>query len=79
MQAANSEEIDIAGAIFIRLSGRDTSGVMHTAPAMAYVSSSTDKMYLSREALIQLGVISRDFPKIGAAEVSSVDALSYRN
>ena len=71
MVAANSEEIKIVGAIFVRISGVDAIGTKHTAPIIAYVSPSTQKLYLSREALIQLGVISRNFPKVGAAVESS--------
>ena len=73
MVAANSEEIVIVGAVFLRLSGTDeTTGTTYTAAVMAYVSPSTKKLYLPREALIQLKVISKDFPKVGAAsEISA--------
>ena len=71
MVAANSEKIKIVGAIFVRMSGVDATGTKHTAPIMAYVSPSTQKLYLSREALIQLGLISRNFPKVGAVVESS--------
>ena len=71
MRAANMEEIEIAGAIFVRLHGKDACGTKHTAHVMVYVSPSTEKFYLSREALIQLGVIPKDFPKVGAALESS--------
>ena len=67
MVAANSERINIVGAILVRLSGLDDHGRSHTAPIMVYISSSTKRFYLSREALIQLGVISKDFPRVGAA------------
>ena len=66
MVAANQEEIEIVGAIFIRLSAKDNLGNVHSAAVMVYVSPSTNKFYLSREALVQLGVISRDFPRVGA-------------
>jgi len=75
MRAANMEEIEIAGAIFVRLHGKDACGKKHTAHVMVYVSPSTEKFYLSREALIQLGVIPKDFPKVGAAlESSAIEA-----
>ena len=67
MVAANSERINIVGAILVRLSGLDDHGRNYTAPIMVYISSSTKRFYLSREALIQLGVISKDFPRVGAA------------
>ena len=66
MCAANREQIEIVGAIIIRLSAKDNLGNVHTAVVMAYVSPSTNKFYLSREALIQLGVISKDFPRVGS-------------
>ena len=76
MRAANMEEIEILGAVFIRLSGTDTYGNRHTAPIMAYISPSTQKFYLSREALVQLGVIPRNFPEIGATmETSAIESL----
>ena len=75
MRAANMEEIEISGAIFVRLTGTDSSGKKHTAPIMTYISPSTEKFYLSREALVQLGVIPKDFPKVGATlESSAIEA-----
>ena len=74
MLAANREEIKICGAIFVRLFGVDSLGETHTAPIMAYVSPNTQKFYLSREALIQLRVIPKNFPRVGAVtETSSIE------
>ena len=67
MRAANMDEIEIMGAVFVRISGADVSGKIYTAPIMAYVSPSTEKFYLSRESLVQLGVIPEKFPMVGAA------------
>ncbi len=76
MVAANSEAIDIVGAVFIRLSGtNDNTGETYTAAVMAYVSPNTKKLYLPREALIQLKVISKDFPKVGAvSEIAPLES-----
>ena len=77
MFAANREKIDIDGAIFIRLSGTDHHGNTHTAPVMVYVSPSTERFYLSRDALILLGVISKDFPQVGSTmENGTIDHQS---
>ena len=74
MVAANREEITISGAIFLRLSAKDAMGNTFTAGVMVYVSPSTNKFYLSRQALIQLCVIPKDFPRVGAfAEMSSIE------
>ena len=73
MVAANREEIKISGAIFVRLEGTDDLGDTYSAPVMAYVSPSTKRFYLSRRALIQLGVIPQNFPRVGAViETASI-------
>ena len=64
--AANREKINILGAVFLRLSGTDALGNTHTAAVMVYVTPDTNRFYLSRSALIQLRVIPKDFPKVGA-------------
>ena len=67
MLAANNEGINILGAVFIRLSGKDKLGVEIEAAEMVYVTDSTKLFYLSRHAMEQLRIISPDFPTIGAA------------
>ena len=73
--AANSEEIDVLGAVFLQLSGRSASQRHITTSAMVYVSDSTDRFYVSRTALSQLKVLDEDFPKVGGAGVAA-SALS---
>ena len=70
--AANKEKIKIEGAIFVRLSGEDNNGSTHTAPVMVYISPDTSRFYLSKNALVQLKIISDDFPRIGAALETSI-------
>ena len=72
LYAANKEKIDVAGAILIRLSGVDSNGELRSAAIMAYVSPRTQRFYLSKEALVQLDVIPRDFPRIGSASENCV-------
>ena len=67
LYAAKKEKIDVVGAILIRLSGTDSSGELKSAAIMANVSPRTQRFYLSKEALVQLHVIPRDFPRIGSA------------
>ena len=74
LYAANKEKIEISGAILIRLSGTDDHGELRTAAIMAYVSPRTQRFYLSEEALVQLRVIPRDFPRIGSASENCVIA-----
>ena len=67
MHAANDEEIQLIGAIFLELRGIDDVGTPHAAHVMAYVSPSTDNFYLSRSAMEQLKIIPSTFPQVGAA------------
>ena len=67
MKAANTAPISIDGAILIRLSGTNTDGKQIEAAVMAYVSPDANHFYLSREAMVQLQIIDKSFPRIGGA------------
>ena len=72
MSAINGEGIDVAGAIFLRLTGFDikTGKTVQTA-VMAYMSDSTEQFYISKQAMRELGIIPVDFPSVKAAAVTS--------
>ena len=69
---ANNEEINVLGALFLKLSGLKVKGQQLMTSAMVYVTDSTDRFYLSRAALAKLGIIGYDFPKIGATREAEV-------
>ena len=63
MHAANNNDIRILGAAILRFTG---SGEIHLETRqMVYVTDNSDQLYLSREACIELGLISKSFPKLG--------------
>ena len=64
MHAANSNRIDIIGAVILRLSGRSKLSETHIAKQIVYVTKDADKFFLSREACIQLHMISEKFPTV---------------
>ena len=69
MSAINGEGIEILGAVFLRLEGADhNTGQVVQAAVMAHVSESTDRFYISRQVMRELGIISRDFPQIQALD-----------
>lgn len=70
LYAANKEKIPILGAILLSMSGDSPDGSPHSAGVMVYVSPSSSRFFLSRDALIQLNVIPKDFPRLGAATTS---------
>ena len=67
MKAANKSPISIDGAIFLRLSGTTKNGCQVQAAVMVYISPDAKDFFLSKEAMIQLGIIDADFPQLGAA------------
>ena len=66
MKAANAAPISIDGAILLRLSGRSKQDALIEAAVMTYVSPDAKSFFLSREAMVQLGIISQDFPQLGS-------------
>ena len=65
MHAANNNGINILGAAVLRFSGKSLSGRTITTRQIVYITDSTDKLFLSKDACIQLGMISKNFPLIG--------------
>ena len=64
MTAINGEQVSILGAVFLRLEGTDANNGQKVQTAvMAHVTESTDRFYISRQAMRELGIISHDFPK----------------
>ena len=66
MKAANCAEITIDGAILLRLSGMTQDGSNYEAAVMVYISPNVKSLFLSKEVMIQLGIIAPSFPQIGA-------------
>ena len=75
MHAANNKGIRILGAVVLRISGKDNDGNKVETRQVTYVTDSTDKFFLSRDACIELGMISTTFPSVGEME-RSTDTLS---
>ena len=67
MQVANNDNIRILGAALLRLSGK-SNGEERSTRQMVYITDNTDKLFLSREACVDLGIIPNTFPTIGEAE-----------
>lgn len=71
MHAANSKGINILGAAILRFSGKDSSGNLIETRQITYVTDNSDKLFLSREACISLGIITETFPTIGEFIISN--------
>ena len=67
MTAANHGTIDIIGALALRISGTSPSHTERETRQMVYFTTSTDRMFLSKQACIALGIIPASFPTIGVS------------
>ena len=63
--AANKSPIKIEGAALLRISGILPHGRIVSCASMVYISSQAKGFFLSREVMIDLGIISNQFPTIG--------------
>ena len=67
MHAANNDGIKILGAVIMRFIGKSKTGRTLESRQVVYVTSASDKLFLSRETCTTLGIITKDFPTIGEA------------
>ena len=72
MSSANETSLQILGAAILRFTGMRPDGKCCQTRQIVCVTDSTDKISLSREGCVALGLISKDFPTIG--EVKSIAA-----
>ena len=57
MISADNHDIPILGAVILRQSGRDQLSDERMNQQIIYITDSTDKLFLSREACVDLGII----------------------
>lgn len=71
MTAANHGAINIVGALALRISGTSPSNTQLETRQMVYFTTATDRMFLSKQACIALGMIPPSFPTIGETSAAS--------
>ena len=77
MHGADNHNIRILGATILRLSGKNNMGEEKSTRQMVYVTDKSDKLFLSREACIDLGIIPNKFPTMDEAEgTNSISATA---
>ena len=59
--------IKIDGAVLILIAGLAADGSSLETAVMAYISPDTNTFFLSKYAMIQLGIIPPSFPQISSA------------
>ena len=76
MHAANGKGINIIGAAILRFSGKSPYGEPRETRQITHINDNSDKLFLSREACISLGMITARFPTVGELISSSCPQLS---
>ena len=75
MKAAYEGGIPILGTMVARFSGTDSRAMTRETRQIAYITNTSDRIFLSRAACIDLGMISDTFPTIGEV-IASDDAAT---
>ena len=65
IHSADNHDIPILGAVILTLSGRDQLGDERMTQQIIYITYSTDKLFLNREACVDLGITPAHFPVVG--------------
>ena len=68
MRIATKGGVRILGAIPLRLSGVGVLGRTMETRQMTYITDRSDHLFLSKEACVDLGIISDSFPRFGEAQ-----------
>ncbi len=78
MHAANNDGIKILGAAIMRFTGKSKTGKTRESRQVVYVTSDSDKLFLSCETCTTLGIITKDFPTIGEAlQIGTEENVSH--
>ena len=70
---ANGSQLEILGGLFLVISGTDAAGKHWETNQLCYVAKGVEKLLLSKEACIKLGILSKSFPAVGSAVESKTN------
>ena len=85
MHAANNNGIKILGALVLCFSGMTKGGARLETRQLVYITDTSDRLFLSKEPCITIGMISTKFPTIGEIKqthhstqtLNAVDTLTH--
>ena len=75
MHTAVNMGIRILGATVLRISGKDYKGNAIETRQITYITDDSEKIFISREACVALGIVPASFPAIGGAFDSNQTAV----
>ena len=75
IRAANSGGLKLLGGVFLKITGYSSSGKRWQTRQMAYCADGCDRLFLSKTACVDLGILEQDFPKIGRFDGADVNSI----
>ena len=79
IKAANMGGMNLMGGIPVTIEGLDALGVERTTNQLAYVAKEVNRIFLSKAACRDLGIISNDFPTIGAYSMEANNFINNKD
>lgn len=70
---ASAEPIQLLGGIIVEITGTTPSGATNSCLQLLYISNAVKEIYMSLDACIQLGVVSKNFPEV--SDINQVASL----
>ena len=67
LNGANGSQLRIMGGVFLVISGTDAAGKTWETNQLCYVAEGVEKLLLSKEACVKLGILPESFPSVGGA------------
>merc|ERR1712115_710362 len=75
IKAANSGGLKLLGGVFMKISGFSSSGKRWESRQMAYCAEGCERLFLSKQSCVDLGILEQDFPKIGRFDGTDVCSI----
>ena len=66
IKAANTGGLKLLGGVLVKIWGQDSMGNERSSRQLAYVAEDVKRVFLSKQTVEDLGIINKDFPRIGA-------------
>ena len=68
IKAANSEGLKLIGGLLVTISAVGSDGITRSGSHMCYISEHVNRLFLSKKACQNLGIIGENFPEVGSAD-----------
>merc|ERR1712115_452583 len=75
IKAGNSGGLKLLGGVFLKISGYSSSGKRWQTRQMAYCAEGCNRLFLSKQACVELGILEQSFPKIGRFDDAEVNCI----